>query len=97
MLREGWDVYYHREPKLNRECDFIVKEGLKVTEAIQVCTSLDNEKTEKREFNGLIDALKTYNLKKGLILTENEYDTKKYEGFEIKIRPMWFWLLNKNG
>ncbi len=95
LLREDGEVYYLRDPKMNRECDFIVKEGLQVTKAIQVTSSLDDKKTEEREIEGLINALKTHNLKNGLILTENEYDTRKYEEFEIKIRPIWFWLLNK--
>ncbi|MCG2825526.1 MAG: ATP-binding protein [Thermoplasmatales archaeon] len=97
LLREEKEVYYHRDPKMNRECDFIVKEGLKVAKAIQVTSSLDDKKTEEREIEGMIDALKTYNLKEGFILTENEYGTRNYEEFEIKIRPMWFWLLNKEG
>ncbi|MBU2564746.1 MAG: ATP-binding protein, partial [Candidatus Thermoplasmatota archaeon] len=63
----------------------------------QVTSSLDDKKTEEREIEGMIDALKTYDLKEGFILTEDEYGTRNYEEFEIKIRPMWFWLLNKEG
>ncbi len=95
LLREGKEVYYHRQPKTGRECDFVVKEGLNVREAIQVASTLENKKTEEREIKGLIDALKTYRLKRGVILTEADYETRDYDGFEIRIRPIWFWLLNK--
>ena len=97
LLREGKEVYYHRQAKTGRECDFVVKEGLGVREAIQVASTLEDKKTGEREIKGLIDALKTYHLKTGLILTEDTYETRDYEGFEIRIRPVWFWLLNKEG
>lgn len=95
LIREGKEVYYHRQAKTNRECDFVIKEGLKVTEAVQVAGNLKDKKTGEREIKGLIDAMRTYHLKTGLILTEDTYETMDYEGFEIRIRPVWFWLLNK--
>ena len=75
----------------------VFKEKLKVVQAIQVTESLGNEKTKKREFNGLVDAMKSHSLKVGTILTDDEYDDVTYEEFRIMIRPVWFWLLNKKG
>jgi hypothetical protein len=46
LIRRGSDVYYHMGKK---ECDFVIKEGLKITKVIQVSVSLDNIKTRKRE------------------------------------------------
>ncbi len=89
------EIYYHRDAATSKECDFIVKEGLKISLAIQVTESLDNEKTRKREFDGLVDAMRTHKLKEGLILTDDEFDNIKYQKLKIKVRPIWFWLLNK--
>lgn len=90
------EVFFHRD---EYECDFILKEKNKVSEAIQVTSSL-NEKNEKREINGLMEALNKHRLKEGLILTyenpgENEdiEKTKTINGKSVKIKPVWKWLL----
>jgi len=46
-----------------------------------------DEKTKNREIDGLIEAMDTYNLKEGLIITENEQNTLEINGFKIKIIP----------
>ena len=93
LIRRGNEVYYHAKKK---ECDFIIKEGLKITQAIQVCLVLDNAVTKKREIDGLIEALKEYQLKEGLILTLDKEEDLIVENKKIIIRPVWKWLLEKN-
>ncbi len=93
LIRRGAEVYYHAK---KNECDFIIKEGLKITSAIQVCLILDNAVTKKREIDGLIEALKEYQLKEGLILTLDKEEELIVENKKIYIRPVWKWLLEKN-
>jgi len=93
LVRRGKEVYYHSK---KNECDFIVKEGLKITAAIQVCLILDNTITKKREVEGLIDALKEYNLKEGLILTLDKEEEFVVDNKKIIIKPIWKWLLEKD-
>lgn len=95
LLRTGKEIYYHRDSGASSECDFIVKKGLKVSEAIQVTESLDNDRTRERELNGLAHAMKAYKLKEGLVLTDDEFDEIKLDRLTVKVRPVWFWLLNK--
>ncbi len=90
LKRRGKEIYYYRERK---ECDFVIKEGLNVVQAIQVTLTLIDQKTRKREIEGLIDVLKSYRLKEGLILTEDEEDEFEEKGFKIKVMPVWKWLL----
>ena len=85
-------IYYHYE---NYECDFIIKTGLEITQAIQVTKSLSNEETRKRELNGLKDAMKKHNLSQGLILTEDESEEFEYQGYKVTVKPIWRWLLEK--
>lgn len=90
-LKRNYDeIYYHQN---NQECDFIIKEELKITQAIQVTDNLNDEKTRKREIDGLMEAMKTYNLKEGLILTKDEEKDFEQDGFKIKVKPIWKWLL----
>jgi predicted AAA+ superfamily ATPase len=97
LKRRGKEIYYHKNKK---ECDFVIKEGLDITKAIQVCKSLESSdlrgETRKREIKGLIDALKTYNLKTGLILTEDEEETIIQDDFKIQVIPIYKWLLAKS-
>ncbi len=91
LIRDNNEVYYYSTPK--SECDFVIKDNLKVTKAIQVTKNL--EETKQREINGLIETLKEFKLQKGLIITEDEFEDIVHEGFKISIRPIWAWLLNK--
>lgn len=90
LMKKGNDIYYHKTDR--SECDFIIKEGQKITEAIQVSYELRENKD--REIRGLLDAMDAYNLKEGIIITENQDDEITVDGFKIIIRPLWKWLLD---
>ena len=79
------------------ECDFVVVENKKNISAIQVAQSLDDPSVREREIKGLMDAMATYKLKEGLIITEDEEDSVKISGQTIKILPVWKWLLIHSG
>ena len=85
------EIYFHKDKK---ECDFIVREGNQITQAIQVTTTLSNGDVKEREVNGLIEAMRLYHLQEGLILTENEEGTIEVNGLLIAITPIWKWLLS---
>jgi hypothetical protein len=90
LKRQAKTIYYHRN-KL--ECDFVIKEKNSITQAIQVCWSMHDDKTKQREINGLLDAMTAYHLKEGLILTEDESDSILIEDKKINMMPVWLWLL----
>lgn len=90
LLRNGNDIYYHKGKK---ECDFIIKEGLKICSAIQVCYNLSEPETRKRELEGLREAMRIYNLPTGLILTMESSEIIEENG--IIIMPVWEWLLEE--
>lgn len=89
LRRRYKDIFYFRE---NRECDFVIKEGTKIKESIQVCYDLNGDNQE-REVNGLIESLEKFNLNKGLILTYKQEDELKIKNKKIKILPVWKWLI----
>lgn len=89
LLERKESVYYYKD---KFECDFLVKEKTKITKALQVTKEI-NPLNEKRELNGLMEALDTFGLEEGYIITENQEDIKKIENKVIKIIPIWKWLL----
>jgi predicted AAA+ superfamily ATPase len=68
----------------------VIKQENKIRQAIQVCYSL-NEDNKGREVGGLLEALETFDLSEGLILTFNQQDILKIDGKIIKIIPAWRW------
>lgn len=92
LLRRNLDIYFYSGKK---ECDFIIKEGNKITLAIQVTRSIENEKTKKREINGLMEAMEKFKISSGLLLTEDEEASMVVENYNISILPVWKWMLLK--
>ncbi|MFI5342976.1 MAG: ATP-binding protein [Chlamydiales bacterium] len=93
LRRRGKEIYYHQEKK---ECDFIIKNGLTIEAAYQVCAEWDDDKVKTREIEGLHEALCAYNLKEGWILTDDNENTLVHEGKMIHIFPIWKWLLKRS-
>lgn len=75
------------------ECDFIVQRGLRPEEAWQVCWEL-NETNEKRELKGFGEARSQLGIKKGGVLTYSQEGTRTANGAEVRLYPVWKWLLN---
>jgi len=92
LKRWGEEIFYH---KGKYECDFVVRKGMKISQAIQVCYELNYDNKE-REINGSLEAIMTHNLKTGLILTFNQEDKLEIDEKIIFIKPVWKWLLNTN-
>ena len=90
LKRQGKSIYYHRQ---KFECDFLIKEINKITQAIQVTVSLSEKETYKHELKGLVEAMDSYGLVYGLVLTENEESLIEHDGKKITVLPIWKWLL----
>lgn len=92
LRRRGKEVFYHQG---KHECDFIVRDGYHISEAIQVCYLLNDENTLERELAGLREAMNTYGLQEGLLLTGGKELKLSEENKSIRIIPVWKWLLKK--
>ena len=86
---EGWDVYYLKNR--SGECDFVVCEGNKVLQCIQVSYDISSEKTLKRELNGLLMAYRNTKCQNLLLLTDHEYKEIDKDGLHILIKPVYEW------
>ena len=92
LARKKREIYYW---KGLQEIDFVVKKGLKIETAIQVCWQITNPQTRTREINGLMEGMKKLKLNKGLIITENFSGEEQVNGFFISYIPLWQWLLQE--
>jgi predicted AAA+ superfamily ATPase len=90
LIRRSYDVFYYSG---NSECDFIIRKGNKIVEALQVTISLDNTKTYQREMKGLLEAMETYGLDEGYIITLNDNKDIEIEGKNVHIVSVWKWMM----
>ena len=80
-----------RALRILKECDFvIVKDGR--FSAYQVCYELSEENRE-RKIDGLVLCCRQLEEKKGFILTFDQEEEINKEEIEIKIIPVWKWLV----
>ena len=95
-LNDDIKVYYWKNQQ-QEEVDFLVKEGLKVKQLIQVCFNINDLETKNREIRALIKAGKELKCKNLLIINEDKESEDKVEWFgdkaAIKFIPLWKWLL----
>lgn len=85
------EIYYFAEQK---EVDFVCKDGLKITELINVCYTLDNKETLLRETAALVEGMKYFKLKEAkIIVAEGEYKKIQQQGYDIAIVPFYQWAL----
>lgn len=91
LLHRGYDTektlfYYHS--RNDKETDFVLREGNKVKELIQVCYDMSKGKTEKREVDSLVECAGELNCSNLTIVTWNEERTIKKKGYAIKVVPV---------
>lgn len=91
LKRRGWDVYYYADKK---ECDFLVRKGLHISDAYQVTLKMDSPQTREREIAGVREAMQAYSLSKGYILTFEGKETINFDdGTIVEVVPVWEWIL----
>ena len=88
-LNQQGNVFYYKNKK---ECDFILEINNQLTEAVQVCFSL-NEENKVRECEGLLAAMQEFSIPKGYIITNSQEETIEYKGQQIELVPAWKWIL----
>jgi len=85
-------VYYFKK---NYEVDFVIYKNRKVTELIQVASSIADDRTLKREIRSLIRAANDLNTDKLTILTLDEDMEIQSDGKRIEIRNIIKWMLEQ--
>ena len=85
-------IYYWKDYQ-QREVDFVVKEGAKVNQLIQVTYASGKDEIEKREIRALSRASDLLKCKKLLVITWDYENEEKIRNKIIKFTPLWKWLL----
>jgi hypothetical protein len=93
-LRRLYPAIYYYKTKTGREVDFIVSSRNHARTLVQVCESLADPQTRKRETAALSEAMTELNLKGGTIVTRNEDERIDVGDRTIEVVPIWRFLLD---
>jgi predicted AAA+ superfamily ATPase len=94
-LNPSLEIYYWKDA-LHQEVDFIVKEGLKVQQMIQVCWNVEAPQTRNREIRALLKAMEEFKVSTSLVITEDQESEEKINDKRILFQPLWKWLLTNH-
>jgi predicted AAA+ superfamily ATPase len=87
------DIFYYKT-KAGREVDFIAGGQGPSRMLVQVCESMADQKTRKREIVALAEAMTELKLSQGIIVTRNEEEQIQVDAGKIDVVPAWRFLLN---
>ncbi|MDO4462489.1 MAG: ATP-binding protein, partial [Bacteroidia bacterium] len=89
----GSDIFYYKDNVF--ECDFIIADGTRIEELIQVCYDISSPKTRKREINGLKKAADKFHCNKLTLITFASEESVREGGYTIDIIGAVDWLLKR--
>jgi predicted AAA+ superfamily ATPase len=95
IRRETDEIYYYRTARGN-EVDFVTLHGKKKKTLIQVCYSLKNEQTRKREVTSLFEAMREMRISRGTIVTFDGQETINDGTLTIDVVPAYKFLLEES-
>jgi hypothetical protein len=78
----------------NGEVDFVIREGLRIKQLVQVTYAHSKDELDKREIRSLLKVSEILGCKDLLIITWDYEEVLKINNLEIKCIPLWKWLLN---
>ena len=93
LRRVHSDIHYYKT-KSGREVDFIVPLSGGARMLVQVCESLVEPQTRKRETAALSEAMAELGLKTGTIVTRSEGERIDVNAGTIEVVPAWRYLLD---
>ena len=91
-LEANQDIFFFKDYQ-QREVDFVIKQGSKVKELIQVAYANEKDEIEKREIKSLLKASRLLRCKNLLVITWDYEGEERYKERKIKFLPLWKWLL----
>ncbi len=91
LMRRGYDVektmFYYRS-RNDKEVDFVLREGTRVSQLVQVCYDMSSPKTAKREVDSLVECAGELKCDELVIVTYDDKRTIEQNGYKIDVVPV---------
>lgn len=91
-LEGDFEIYYFKDYQ-QREVDFVIKEGLRVKQLIQVTYASNKDEIERREIKSLIKASEELKCRNLIVITWDYEGEENHGRKKIKFMPLWKWLI----
>jgi hypothetical protein len=91
-IKPETEIYYWKDSQ-QRETDYVIKEGTKIKELIQVCYSVEDPETKERETKALLKSMDEFKKDQATIITLDHEGTEEIKNKKITYTPLWKWLL----
>ena len=85
------EIFYFKNHE--NEVDFVVKEGVRINQLIQVTYASARDEVDRREIKALLKADELLKCKDLLVITWDYESEEKIDGRKIRFVPLWKWLL----
>lgn len=92
-LRQKYQKIFYYKTKSGKEVDFIAQNKSEKRHLFQVCESLHDPHTRKREVESLREAMLELKLQESIIITRNDHEEIKTASGVIKVIPIWRFLI----
>ena len=93
LRRQTKEVYYFKQ---NQEVDFYAKLGDKAV-LVNVSYEIKDEKTRKRELDGLLEAMEYFHQDTAYLITKDEDSVVEMDGKKVYIVPLYKYLIEGGG
>jgi hypothetical protein len=96
LRRRGLDLFTWSRP--DGDVDFLIREGRRVSQLIQVCAALDTEEVVSREYRGLYRAAAATRCRDLRIITLDGTPPPRLlvpRGPKVAVQAVWEWLLER--
>jgi predicted AAA+ superfamily ATPase len=94
MNNPAKDIFYWKDNE-HREVDFIIRNGLEITDLIQVCRDPTDVKTKKREVQGVEKAMIEFHIQNAVIITGDYKAEIETNTGTIQCIPFLQWIMNR--
>lgn len=91
LYRKYKRIFFYKEKS---ECDYVFLDKGGRFQALQVSYSLSDAETKRRETEGLVNACKRLDIRRGMIITMADEDEFISEGINITVLPVFKFLIS---
>lgn len=83
----GTTLFYYRS-RNDKEVDFVIRQGSKVQQLIQVCYDMTSERTKKRELDALVETSEELKCDNLTVVTRGQQETILWKGQIVNVVPV---------
>lgn len=95
LKKNGIENIFYWKSRQGKEVDFVIKEGMRIRQLIQVSYNISEKKTKDREIDALLAAGEELDCNNFLVITDEYGEVETLGDYKICFIPLWKWLMEE--